>query len=56
MVVFQLLLSFIAYLSPTFFNIIFSIVQVDNLEGDTLAAFNDARMVGVGKSFLDWES
>ncbi|EMP7919878.1 TPA: hypothetical protein ACJK8C_003862, partial [Acinetobacter baumannii] len=51
-VVFQLLLSFIAYLSPTFFNIIFSIVQVDNLEGDTLAAFNDARMVGVGKSFF----
>ncbi|EMP3678171.1 hypothetical protein RZ600_002639 [Acinetobacter baumannii] len=51
-VVFQLLLSFIAYLSPTFFNIIFSIVQVDNLEGDTLAAINDARMVGVGKSFF----
>lgn len=51
-VVFQLILSFIAYLSPTVFNIVFSIVQVDNLEGDTLDAFNDARMVGVGKSFF----
>ena len=51
-VFFQLILSFIAYLNPSVFNYIFSIVQIDNLESDRLESLNNARMVGIGKSFF----
>ncbi|WP_180036736.1 MULTISPECIES: hypothetical protein [unclassified Acinetobacter] len=48
----QLLISFVAFISPSFFNFIFSIFIVDNLDSARLENFNEARMIGVGKAFF----
>lgn len=51
LVSFQLLLSFVGYIQPTVFNIIFSIVDI-GLDQSAIDDFNSGRMVGVGASFF----
>lgn len=51
-VFFQLGLSLLAFLNTTVFNFIFSIIDVDNIGMEGLDRLNEARMVGVGKSFF----
>ncbi|EMJ7709838.1 hypothetical protein KTH87_13645 [Acinetobacter baumannii] len=50
-VVVQLFFSILAYINAVFFNIIFSIVDI-NLPLDTLDSFNQGRLVGIGASFF----
>ncbi|WP_168541942.1 hypothetical protein [Acinetobacter sp. A2] len=47
----QLLLSFIAYLSPGFFNFLFGIFSRENID-DKAIGLNEIRMVGLGASFF----
>lgn len=48
----QLFLSLLAFLNTTVFNFIFSIINIDNIGMEGLDRLNEARMVGVGKSFF----
>lgn len=48
---FQILVSFVAYLNPTIHNLIFSIIDI-GLTSDQVDVFNSARIVGVGASFF----
>lgn len=47
----QLLVSLLAYIKPNFFNLLFSIFDM-NLSADSLESFNQGRMVGVGAAFF----
>lgn len=47
----QLILSLIAYVNPTFFNLIFSLINI-GLEKEMVEGFNEGRMVGIGAAFF----
>jgi oligosaccharide repeat unit polymerase len=47
----QLLVSLLAYINSSFFNLVFSIFDM-NLAADSLESFNQGRMVGVGAAFF----
>lgn len=47
----QLLVSLLAYIKPSLFNLVFSIFDM-NLTADSLESFNQGRMVGVGAAFF----
>lgn len=50
-VVLQLFFSLLAYINADFFNVIFSIIDI-NLPLETLDSFNQGRLVGIGASFF----
>lgn len=51
LVVFQLIVSFICYLNPLLFDIIFSFFSRPDLD-DRILGFNETRLVGLGASFF----
>lgn len=50
-IIFQILLSFSSYLSPTIYNFAFAIIDV-GLDLNEVDSFNSSRIVGIGASFF----
>lgn len=51
LVVFQLIISFICYLSPKLFDLIFGVFSRPDID-DKILGFNEMRLVGLGASFF----